>query len=117
MNIQELKKQITPILEKNEAKRLAKEYSKVLKENNFSFEAVYLYGSYAQGGAKEWSDIDVAVVSNIFKRDREKYELLLWKLRRGLDSMIEPTGFTVEDFNENNSPLVYEIKEKGEKVA
>lgn len=105
------------IKSKNEARKLVKEYSKVLKENDFPFEAVYLYGSHSYGKAKEWSDIDVAVVSDVFKKNREKYELLLWKLRRGLDSMIEPTGFTVEDFKENNSPLVYDIKKKGEKVA
>ncbi|MFA6106554.1 MAG: nucleotidyltransferase domain-containing protein [Patescibacteria group bacterium] len=104
-------------LNKSEAKRKVKKFSEELKKNNFPFKAVYLFGSYARDRARKWSDIDVAVISEIFKRNRPEKELILWKLRRKIDSMIEPIGFTVEDFKDDRDPMVAEIKETGIRVA
>jgi predicted nucleotidyltransferase len=91
-------------------------YAEELKKNNFSFEAIYLFGSYAKKRANRWSDIDLAVVSDQFKRNSIEKELFLWKIGRKIDSKIEPIGFSVEDFNDFYNPIVYEIKTTGVRV-
>ena len=39
---------------------------KTIEKNGISISAAYLFGSYAKGKANEWSDIDVALVSDNF---------------------------------------------------
>jgi len=41
----------------------------------------------------------------------------LWHIRRKVDSMIEPHGFTVKGFQDNSDPMVYEIKKTGIKIV
>ena len=42
--------------------------------------------------------IDKKELLMYYKRNRDKNENLLWHIRRKVDLMIEPYGFTVEDF-------------------
>lgn len=51
---------------------------------------VVLYGSYAKGTAHEDSDIDIAVICDSLGDDFLKKSQQLFKLRRGIDSRIEP---------------------------
>ena len=104
-------------MSKIEAKKIVKEYADKLREKNYPFSAVYLFGSYAKGKSHKWSDIDVAVVSDKLKRNRDKNENLLWHIRRDVDSMIEPHTFTVEDFEDDSDPMVSEIKKTGIKIV
>ena len=101
---------------KIDAKKIVKKYAEKLREENYPFAAIYLFGSYAKGKAHKWSDIDVAVVSDKMKRNRDKGRFLLWHIRRDVDSMIEPHGFTVKDFQDDNDPMVYEIKKTGVRI-
>ena len=103
-------------MSKVEAKKIVKNYAKKLKEENYPFSAIYLFGSCAKGKSHKWSDIDVAVVSDKLKRNRDANENLLWHIRREVDSMIEPHGFTVKDFQDDSNPMVYEIKKTGIKI-
>jgi predicted nucleotidyltransferase len=50
-----------------------------LKEKGIPVEAAYLFGSYARGREKEWSDIDVAVISSTNSYDRLKKGFVLPK--------------------------------------
>lgn len=102
---------------KNEIKKIVKRYARELRDNNFPFRAVYLFGSRVQGKAGKWSDIDVAVISDKLKRNWDKNELLLWRFRRNIDSRIEPIGFTVKDFKNDTDPMVHEIKKTGIRIA
>ncbi len=99
------------------AKKIVKKYAEKLKKENYSFSAIYLFGSHAKGKAHKWSDIDVAVVSDKLRRDRDKNENSLWHIRREVDSAIEPHGFTIKDFEDINDPMVYEIKKTGIKIV
>ena len=45
-------------------------YMTALRENNVPIRHAILFGSYAQGKYKEWSDIDIALVSDIFEGKR-----------------------------------------------
>ena len=102
---------------KNEIKKIVKQYAKELEKNNFPFQAIYLFGSFAQNRARKWSDIDVAVVSDKLKRNWDKNENLLWHLRMNVDTTIQPIGFTIKDFQDECDPMVYEIKKTGIKIA
>ena len=102
---------------KAQAKRIAKLYAQALKEADYLFSALYLFGSHAKEKSGETSDIDIAVVSDQLKKNWSKNRLLLWKVRREVDTRIEPHGFTVEGFASDEDPLVYEIKKTGIRIA
>lgn len=104
-------------MSKVQAQKIIKKYAKELKAKNYSFFAIYLFGSYAQGKANKWSDIDVAVVSDKLKKDWWKNEMLLSHLSLDIDTRIEPHGFTVKDFQNECDPMVYEIKKTGIRVV
>lgn len=99
------------------AKKIVKKYAEKLKKENYPYIAIYLFGSYAKGKAHEWSDIDVAVISDKMRRNKSKNENLLWYIRRDVDSMIEPFGFTVKEFQNDCDPMVNEIKKTGIKIV
>ncbi|MFH1192202.1 MAG: nucleotidyltransferase domain-containing protein [bacterium] len=99
------------------AEKIVKEFAKKLKENDYYFSEIYLFGSYAKGKQKKDSDIDVAVISDKLKRNYDRNRFLLWKIRMGVDTKIEPHGFTKAEFKNNCSPIVYEIKKTGIKIV
>jgi predicted nucleotidyltransferase len=104
-------------MSKIKAKKIAEKYAEKLKAENYPFAAVYLFGSYVKGMAGEWSDIDVAVVSDKLKKNWNKNEDILWRYTIDIDSRIEPIGFTVRDFKNICDPMVAEIKKTGIRVA
>ncbi len=109
---------LTPCyMSKTQVKNIAKEYAKKLRAEGYPFFAVYLFGSYAQGKANEWSDIDIAVISDKLKKNWWKNEILLSHLGLDVDLRIEPHGFTVEDFKDEYDPMVYEIKKTGIRIV
>lgn len=102
---------------KDQAFKIVQKYSKELKRVKFPFSEVYLFGSFVKNKNHKWSDIDVAVVSDVFeKNEHGDQQFLLWKIRRKVDIMIEPIGFSKKDFKEESNPLVAEIKKSGIKV-
>lgn len=104
-------------MSKAKAKKIANRYAKKLRVEGYPFSAIYLFGSHAIGRAHKWSDIDVAVISDRLKRNWNKNEDILWKYTIGVDSRIEPIGFTVKDFQNDIDPMVYEIKKTGIRIA
>jgi predicted nucleotidyltransferase len=76
-------------MDKEQVIELVKKYIDVIKKN-FNVNKVVLYGSYSRGDQKEWSDIDVAVFLNETKDDILTDEFNLYRLRRNIDSRIEP---------------------------
>jgi predicted nucleotidyltransferase len=47
--------------------RLLKKYIEKLEENKIPIRQAVLFGSHAAGGSHEWSDIDIALVSEVFE--------------------------------------------------
>ena len=82
----------------------------------FPLRTVYLFGSYAKGNAQEYSDIDVALVSDKFEGSRffDKKKLNKYLLKSSIDIEVHP--FKTEDFTESN-PLAKEILETGQKIV
>lgn len=83
---------------------------KALLSGYYNLNSVYLFGSYANGNQKEDSDIDVAVVVNELIGDYLTNTPLLWKLRRQIDSRIEPILF---ELDKDPSGFLEEIKFTG----
>ena len=78
---------------------------------HFKIDSVFLFGSYAAGCASSDSDIDLAIISSSFGNNRFDDNVTLGKLTWGIDTRIEPIGFTPEEFQARF--LAQEIKMKG----
>lgn len=76
-----------------------------------------VFGSYAKGNNKPWSDIDVAVVSRRLGRDPHAERVMLSNFVGSIDSRIEPHPFSPEDFADRWDPLAAEIRKYGVVVA
>ena len=76
-------------MDKEQVVEIVQKYYDVIK-NLFNIKRVMLFGSYSNGFPREWSDIDVAIFLNEKPEDLIAAESLLYKLRRNIDSRIEP---------------------------
>lgn len=97
-------------MDKATAIRCVKQYADVVRQN-FDVKKIILYGSYLKDGAREDSDIDVAVVLKRVDGDFLTSEAELFRLRREIDSRIEPVLF--EESNDRSGFLA-EILKTGE---
>ncbi len=89
-----------------------------LAKKNIKAEKVILYGSYAEGRNTKYSDIDVAIVSNDFGKDRVEEKMSLFGLGSRIDPRLEPIPLTPRALQEDTwVPLIYEIKTKGIELA
>ena len=68
---------------------VAKNYARKVT-SHMPVRMVVLYGSYARGGARKNSDIDIAVVVDKFQGDYLKASSDLFNMIRGVDTRIEP---------------------------
>jgi predicted nucleotidyltransferase len=92
------------------------QYVSLLKDKNIHILQAYLFGSYAKGNADEWSDIDLALVTDTFIGDSFEFRFMLTKLARRIDSDIEPHPYLLSEFNESN-PVAGQILKYGERVV
>jgi len=100
-------------MDKKNALKIAREFAAVIKRN-YDCRQIFLFGSYAKGTSHEESDIDIAVVLKEFDNSIDM-QLELMRLRRKIDSRIEPHPFRESDFNITN-PVVYEILQHGQRI-
>lgn len=84
-----------------------------LVRDYFPVQKAILYGSYAKGTAREYSDIDVAVIVDKID-DILESEYKLFELRRDIDEMIEPLIF--EANSSDPSGFLAEIQKTGEVI-
>lgn len=82
-----------------------------LSDNGFCWEKAYLFGSYVKGSSGEYSDIDLAVWSNMFDEDYFRIIEKTAFLRRTFKN-IELHPFILKDNRENN-PFIGEIEDTG----
>lgn len=84
-------------------------------KNEININSVYLFGSYVKGTNKEYSDIDVAIVSDSFRGSALIDIERILTLTKNINRMIEPHPFRTEDFTKDN-PFVEEIISTGIKL-
>lgn len=102
-------------------KRIAKEVAAILKDK-YPISVIILFGSYANGLAKEWSDIDMAFISDNFKRmsDYQRSYILLEAIHQiDLPELkdIEPVGLTWKEYKKPKKfSLASQIKKTGKVI-
>lgn len=90
-----------------------KKLIKTLAKQNIHIEKAYLFGSYANGTSKEYSDIDLALVSKNFKGNRFLDKQIINPISLKIDSRFEIHPYKTEEFNENVRWFTKEITEHG----
>jgi predicted nucleotidyltransferase len=82
-------------------------------------DCVFLYGSYAKGCPKEYSDIDLAVISPAFGNDIIEEGVMLMLAFQDVSIMIEPKVYSREDYEsaEPGTFLHDEIIKKGIQIC
>ena len=87
---------------------------RALEKRGIRVDKVILYGSRVSGRHHKYSDIDVAVVSPDFGKDRFQEGVMLFQVACGIDSRIEPVPISLESYeNDTWVPLIYEIRMTG----
>lgn len=69
-----------------------------LKNNHFKIEKAVLFGSYAKGVFNDWSDIDLALVSDDFSGDVFEDKCKIRKFKAASSWDISPMPFRKNDF-------------------
>jgi predicted nucleotidyltransferase len=99
---------------KREALKAIRKFIKALEQEGIPVDRVILYGSYARGRTRPDSDIDVAVISKSFGKDRVEEGMALFRVAGKIDPRLEPIPISSESYEKDTwVPLIYEIKEKG----
>ncbi|MBF0102573.1 MAG: nucleotidyltransferase domain-containing protein [Desulfobacterales bacterium] len=101
-------------MDKRDAVNIARVFASELM-TKYECKQFFLFGSYAKGTNQEESDIDIAVILKDFQNPIEM-RLELMRLRRKIDSRIEPHPFREKEFNMTN-PIVNEILKHGQQIV
>jgi len=94
---------------------IIKRYLKALEEDNIHVNQAILFGSRARREGDQWSDIDIAIVSETFEGDRFNDRARIRKTTLSVSSDLSPIPFRPEDFSPND-PFVREILSTGRRV-
>ena len=100
-----------------EVKERVSGYVDILKKE-IPVTSVYVFGSQAKNTARPDSDIDVAIISPFFGESR--FDNGVWLKMRLWDAPyknMDVVGYSPEFFENENSPLVHEIKKHGVLVS
>ena len=93
---------------------IARAYADLLKEF-LDVESVYLFGSCVVRASWD-SEIDIAVISKDFTADTVAERLKLMRIRRQVDTRIEPHPINIKNFTQDN-PFAVSIMETGIKIS
>lgn len=98
-------------------KKVVNDYIKILRQDRFPLESVFIFGSRTTGRAKTDSDIDVAIISTRLHNNLSSTKYLLKKAHQleSLEFFIEPHGFNPKEFTKEN-PFAWEVMKNGVQV-
>lgn len=81
-------------------------------------ERAYLFGSYATGRSRDYSDIDLAIVTPVLN-DKNSFvitqKIFSRAARYNVD--LEPICFSLEEFEKEELPIVLDIKRTGVEIT
>jgi len=100
-------------MDKKDAINIAQKYAYAVK-SNYDYIKIILFGSFAKGNYNDDSDIDIAVILKDYSNLLD-VQLDLMRLRRKIDSRIEPHPFRESEFEISN-PMVNEIVKYGHEI-
>jgi predicted nucleotidyltransferase len=86
-----------------------------LRRESVWADMIILFGSQAKGNARKHSDIDIAVVSRNFGKDKLVEGAMLDRVAVKIDTRIEALPFSLKEYKDprNISPILHEIKKHG----
>ena len=96
--------------------REIKEYVNTLLKTNIRPQEVILFGSFAKNKYHDYSDIDLAIVSNEFEKDPIEAMMNLSRLTIGISDRIESIALTSKDMKSKYHPFIAEIKKYGKVI-
>jgi predicted nucleotidyltransferase len=86
-----------------------------LEKNKIPIRQAILFGSYSRGNYHDWSDIDLALVSDAFEGERFRDRNKIRRIKLEISSDLEPLPYRPEDFTPDD-PFVQKIIETGMRV-
>ncbi len=92
-----------------------RKYVEELEKNQIHIKSAIIFGSYAKGNHNEWSDLDVALVSDDFEGIRFNDRQKIARITLDVDYRISPLTFKTEDFTEEDL-FAQEIMKTGIKI-
>lgn len=91
-------------------------YIRLLKEQ-IPVHMVILFGSYARKAPRDWSDIDLVVISSAFHGGTKEDHLLLSRIARKVTPQIEAIPFRPKDLkNYEKGDFLHEVLSTGKIV-
>lgn len=102
---------------KNRIKNIINRYYKVIKAK-YKIDYMLLYGSYANGKANKYSDIDLAIILDEFKENYLEIIEFLSLARKYAKSIdIEPVVYSTKEYkNTEKGTFLDEIKRTGKLI-
>ena len=96
--------------------KIIEKYLNELEKNQIHVQRAILFGSYSKGLSHEWSDIDIAIVSDAFEGVRLRDKGKIRRITLSVSSDLAPIPFRPRDFTVDD-PFVREILETGIRVV
>ena len=97
-------------------KNQLEQYARVLRERNIPVQKMFLYGSWAKGKQNQWSDIDVAVVSKQFGKDRIDEMVTLRMAAMSINPAISPFPMRLEDMDDRFGIVANAVRKDGKEL-
>lgn len=101
----------------SKVRKAAKEYKAQLRRHNIRITKMILYGSYAKGHPRPYSDIDLVVISpDLARFSLLKRQELLAQLTMNIDAPLEVIGYTPKEFKRADDTIFGQIIRKTGKL-
>lgn len=104
-------------MDDSEVREIIDLFIKNMAMEGIRVEKVILFGSYASGLYHENSDVDIAIVSSDFGKDKFEEGKRLLKIAWRIDPRLNPIPVSTASFEKDTwVPLINEIRQKGIEV-
>lgn len=103
----------------SQIKNTVRRYIKELEKQGVCVERVILYGSYAKGKAKPYSDIDLVVISkDLVKWPPIERLQMLSRATLPIEAPLEVLGYTPQEIEEHGDESIFweEISKTGKEI-
>jgi predicted nucleotidyltransferase len=98
----------------SEIRDIISRFVNALTVKGIRVEKAILYGSHVSGKIHAGSDLDLAIVSPDFGKDKYEERKMLLQLAWRIDPRIEPIPISSDSYkNDTWIPLIHEIRQKG----
>ena len=92
-----------------DALNIARQYVANLNKAGIVIYKAWLFGSYARNQARDSSDIDILLVSDVFDTDDDVILSKPWSPKYRNDYRIEPVAFGKKDFSQKTTQLCWKL--------